>query len=86
MNEAERLTKIEEIQLELFELAVERKQMKLALLRLIAGQKKTCRKCREEMEAEQFYVDERYSDGLYPYCRECKSDMAKQWYQKHKAA
>lgn len=33
------------------------------------------RKCHVEMVADCFYEDDRYTDGLYPYCRICKSDM-----------
>jgi hypothetical protein len=78
------LVDLQPIQLRLFELRVqvrqiadERKRLMRQRARLIASGKKVCRKCNEEMDSEQFYVDDRYRDGLYPYCRECKSTMVK---------
>lgn len=82
------LPTIEAVQLRLFELAAERKQMKLTLLTLLAGIKKRCNKCPEngDMGVEQFYVDTRYRDNLYPVCRECKSKRVLARYHERKAA
>lgn len=82
MSEAERIQAMQAVQLRLFELAVERKELKQTVIKLLAQHKKRCRRpeCAsrgEEMQAEQFYVDERYSDNLYPYCRECKTAMVR---------
>lgn len=84
MSERELREALEPIQLRLFQLraevkqiAAERKRLKREAAKLIAQGKKVCRKCREEMESEQFYRDDRYRDGLYPYCRECQGKKRK---------
>jgi len=70
------------IQLELFALQRTQKQLTLRLtqLRLLVRRlgvalRKMCIRCEIEMDAEQFYRCARYSDGLYPYCRDCKRTM-----------
>lgn len=77
MSESERAEALESIQLELFQLkrqyALQRKELKRQLVLLHGRGMKRCRKCRDEMDVEQFYKDPRYADGYYPYCRECQS-------------
>lgn len=58
------------------------KQMRLRT----TAETKKCRKCNVEMVADCFYKDPRYTDGLYPYCRICKSDMGSANYLKRKKA
>ena len=78
------MSEAESLQLELFELSKETKLILVRLNQIAAEQKeikqkvklliptKRCRVCREVMGREQFYEDDRYADGMYPYCRECK--------------
>lgn len=79
MTEPERARAIEAVQLQLFELRarvkeIERERVRLRRLKVkLAFQgTKICRKCREDMDAEQFYRDDSRRDGLSSYCRECK--------------
>jgi hypothetical protein len=76
MSEAERAQALKSIQLELFQLKqdylVKRKELTRRLTLIHGKGLKTCRKCRLEMDVEQFYQDSRYRDGYYPYCRECQ--------------
>jgi len=44
---------------------------------------KKCRKCGEEKQLNDFHKDERYSDGLQPYCKKCKNNGTKQWRKEH---
>lgn len=81
MSEFELAEALQPIQLRLFELQAqvrqicyERKRLKREAAKLIAQGRKLCRKCRHEMDAEQFYRDKRNRDGLSTYCRECKSE------------
>jgi hypothetical protein len=60
--------------------------LKSRVKRLGAGLLKTCARCRLEMDADQFYRDARYADGRYPYCKECKTEMATRYYKKRKVA
>jgi len=81
MSEQERAEQLKAIQLQLIELKKEyllqTRRLKRQLT-LVANQGlKRCRRCFEEMHVEQFYEDDRYTDGRYPYCRECKSGKAK---------
>lgn len=69
------------VQMELFALAEEQKQLRLRLtaLKLLVRSLgvailKRCAKCKLEMSAEQFYRDMRYTDGLSSYCRDCKRE------------
>lgn len=81
MSESELTRAIKAVQLQLFSLRMERKGLVKALSRIrqkrFKDTHKRCRKCNVTMLAELVYVDERYADGLYPYCRICKSDMVK---------
>lgn len=81
MSETERAEHLKAIQLELFQLKkdylLKSRQLKRKF-KLIQGMgQKRCRKCREEMDVDQFYVDDRYADGRYPYCRECQTGKRK---------
>lgn len=103
MTEAQRIAKLEAVQMELFALSREREQLQLKLrtvrkkcrrlwtqksqLRLReTSREKRCRKCNVTMVAGCFYKDARYKDGLYPYCRICKADMATANHERKKAA
>lgn len=101
MSETERAAALKEVQLELFELkrkfqliASEHwKEFRLAKRELVRKQlllfnsgTKSCRKCNEVMDVEQFYRDDRYADGRRPYCIECDSAGAKERYRRRKAA
>lgn len=44
---------------------------------------KTCAKCQEKKNNEDFPNCTRYLDGLFPYCRECKKAANKESYAKH---
>jgi len=68
---------VRSLQLELFEIEIalsefelKRKEIRARLAQLGAG-KKTCTKCDEEMEIEQFYVDKQKSDKRSSWCMEC---------------
>jgi hypothetical protein len=84
MNEPERHRAIEALQLEMFsrkrELEREIEQLELdfkAKLELVKSQgTKVCRKCGEERSIQMFYVDIRYKDDHFPYCKLCKSAMS----------
>jgi hypothetical protein len=43
--------------------------------RLLPLEMKQCRKCRVEMLMDCFYIDSRYKDNRFPYCKYCRSDM-----------
>lgn len=51
---------------------------------------KICRKCKEEKELSEFSKDKSRKDGLYCYCKKCKSgyktnkETLNLWYQKNK--
>jgi hypothetical protein len=81
MSEAERAEALKAIQLELFQIKRSYVQRRRELKRqfvLIQGMgQKRCRKCRELMDVEQFYLDNRYLDQRYPYCIECCAERYK---------
>lgn len=81
MSESERAAALREVQLELFALkqdyVLRARELKRKLTLIRGGGMKRCRdeECTglgELMDVEQFYEDPRYTDGYYPYCRECK--------------
>lgn len=77
------MSDIQKLQLELFALrgqlrVIEQKVEQLKRKR----EPKRCKRCDEMMDADQFYADDRYRDGKYPYCRECK----RRYYQSKKKA
>ena len=76
MTEAERAAALKNVQLELFQLkkeySLKRRELKRKFLLLHGKGQKRCRKCKDAMDVEQFYLDNRYADGRYPYCRECQ--------------
>ena len=39
---------------------------------------KTCTKCRLKLDANKFFKDAKSNDGLYSYCKSCKSKADKQ--------
>lgn len=68
---------VRSLQMELFQIEVaiseyeaKRKEIKARLAAHGAG-KKTCTKCGEEMDIEQFYVDRQKLDGRCSWCQEC---------------
>lgn len=81
-----RKRRYDEVQLQLFTLAQEQKQLqqkaaqmelKLTALKLLVRRLgialiKRCPKCKLELSAEHFYRDARYTDGLHSWCKECK--------------
>lgn len=80
MTEPERVRAIEAVQLRLFELEKYRLRL-LGQIELFKSQgTKICRRvnCRKAKPVAQFGKDNRYSDGRYPYCNACKSEMVKQ--------
>jgi len=87
VTEPQRARAIEAVQLRLFELEQKRLRLVSRLEVLKGTGTKRCRQvCGEVKPVSEFYEDPRYADGYYPYCRDCKSEMGKQWYRKHKAA
>lgn len=44
---------------------------------------KRCSKCGETKSPQEFSPGKRWSDGLHPYCRSCKSEANKASWQKH---
>jgi hypothetical protein len=60
-----------EIESALSEFELKRKQVLARLATLGAGQK-TCTKCNETMDIEQFYRDKQKSDKRSSWCCECK--------------
>lgn len=44
---------------------------------------KTCRKCNIEKELVNFCYDKKASDGLQSYCKECKTSLIYEYYQKY---
>ncbi len=40
---------------------------------------KTCSKCKRELDPGQFVKSPRYSDGLYPSCKECRRAVQSKW-------
>jgi len=59
-----------EIEMQLSEFEAKRKQIKAELAKRGAGTK-VCRKCREEMDIDQFYRDKQKLDGRTSWCHEC---------------
>lgn len=83
MSEAERAEAISAVQLELFNLQREyksalkdfynkRRVLKRKLRLVQANGMKRCRRCRVEMDIEQFYRDKQKSDGHDSYCTDCR--------------
>jgi len=76
------------LQLELFEIEFalsefekKRKEIRARLNQLGAGMK-TCTKCKEEMEIEQFYRDNQKFDKRSSWCRECVTQAVMTRYHK----
>ena len=44
---------------------------------------KTCSKCKRELEETRFVKSDRYRDGLYPSCRECRKATRLRWLENH---
>lgn len=93
MTEPQRAKEIEAIQLRLFELTAQVKEIKQERVRLkrmkariVMQGVKRCRKCRDEMDADQFYPAERMRDGLDSYCIECRSTANRARYHERKRA
>jgi hypothetical protein len=40
---------------------------------------KTCTNCKTEKDSEQFYKQAGATDGLDPYCKDCRKDKNKQY-------
>ena len=40
---------------------------------------KTCRKCGESKDADEFPVNGRMGDGLSPWCRSCHNAASQKW-------
>lgn len=76
MSEAERVEAIKSLQMQLFELKREylltAKKLKRQLSMVQDCGLKMCRKCRVEMDVEQFAVDRSKADGRDSYCSECR--------------
>lgn len=47
--------------------------------------KKTCRKCLQEKDTSEFHRLKIRSDGLQSYCKQCKTPMYRQFYEKNSA-
>lgn len=45
---------------------------------------KTCARCRATKPVSEFPAGKRWSDGLFPYCRECKRASDRASYAKHR--
>ena len=90
MSELERAEALKAVQLELFQLkknyAAKRRELKRQFILIQGAGQKRCRKCRELMDVEQFYLDNRRADKRYPYCIECCSKRAAEAYVKRKKA
>lgn len=88
MSETERVEALKAIQLELFQLRreyllrVKDLKARRKFLLLHGRNQKRCRKCNEMMDAEQFYRDRQFADGLYPWCRECCAKRDKERYKR----
>jgi hypothetical protein len=84
------MSNLESLQLELFslqkqivDLSTRIEEMKRRERRANAPAMKVCIKCKGDPKPrEQFYLDARYVDGLYPYCRPCKAE----YYRRRKVA
>ncbi len=48
-------------------------------------QYKTCARCKISKSRDQFGVGRKWSDGLFPYCRECKRAADRASHAKHRA-
>ncbi len=44
---------------------------------------KMCSKCKRELDPGQFVKSPRYSDGLYPSCKECRKATLQKWLVDH---
>jgi hypothetical protein len=80
-----------EAQLELFQVEValgefqkKQKELKARLIRLGAG-KKTCTKCKEELDIEYFRVDRQKTDKRCSWCDECQNKAGRERYYRMKA-
>lgn len=90
MNEAERIKKIDAIQMELFELRAKCVDLKSKLTELLIQERrerrtkdvivngKVCRKCFERRKARWFYRDNNRGDGHSSYCRLCQSRVVRE--------
>lgn len=83
---------IHQIQLELFEVEAaiseferRRKDLKAKLVRAGAGTK-TCTKCGEEMDIEQFYRDRQKLDRRDSWCCECRKSDVTERQKRNRAA
>lgn len=72
-----------EIETALSEFEQKRKEIRARLTKLGAGQK-TCTKCNENMEIEQFYRDKQKFDKRSSWCCECIRKAVVQRYQRRK--
>lgn len=45
--------------------------------------RKYCPRCKLEKRIEEFRKNAKRPDGLYVYCKQCQSDMSKQYYRTH---
>jgi 5-methylcytosine-specific restriction endonuclease McrA len=47
---------------------------------------KRCARCKQEKPRSEFPAGAKWSDGLFPYCRECKRASQREDHARHKAA
>lgn len=45
---------------------------------------KTCSKCKESKPITDFYKDIKYPDGYFCWCKSCKHEYYKAYYEKNK--
>ena len=43
------------------------------------GEVIVCRKCKQEKSRMEFYVDDRYSNGFTPWCKDCSREYTNKW-------
>lgn len=83
---------VREIQMELFaidstiyQFSQKRKELKAKLVTLGVGTK-TCTKCKEELDIDQFYRDGQKPDGRSAWCCECVTEAQKERSRRKRAA
>lgn len=74
-----------QIEVAISEYEAKRKEIKARLAEHGAGQK-TCTKCGEEMDIEQFYVDKQKMDRRTSWCQECTRAHSLKVYHRRRAA